>query len=565
MNDQDKKLYEDVVKRYKQLAQRRKPWETPWKEIARFVNPKRINFDLGDDRQAEKPKDVYSSEAIEALDLMVNGLIGYLVSRTTPWLKLRTEDQTLMEYPEVRQYMQDVEEQLYAEFNRSNFYDIMPEVFHDAGSLGTACVHVDEDITRNRINYTARHLKEVYLADDRYGVVDTVIRRYQMTARQIIQEFRKDGDDDDNKLPDSFIEDNKDNPYKTYTVIHAVYPRKERDRFKDDNKNKYFACVYILEEESIVLRESGLDEMCDVVWRWDKNTDEVYGRSPAWNALADIKRINCISKDLLQLGQYTVNPAVQYPGRIEYRLNLMPGGRNPYRDPNETIMPIKLGDYPVGNDREMRLTQAIRDAFFVDFFMGLQEVTKTMTVPEVMERQSEKATVLSTAVGRINSELLDPLIDKTYSIATEAGRMPDTPDVLLENQGGLRIDYIGPLAQILQRNFATQGVRRSLNEVMPFVQAFPDMLDLIDGDKMAKSMMIASGMPENILRDDEEVAQIRQARAQQQAAMQQQQALMAMGKAAQGLNQQPVEGSILSQIADGSREAVDGSNLNAEI
>ena len=45
----------------------------------------------------------------------------------------------------------------------------------------------------------------------------------------------------------------------------------------------------------------------------------------------------------------------------------------------------------------------------------------------------------------------------------------------------------------------------------------------------------------------------------------QQQALMAMGKAAQGLNQQPVEGSILSQIADGSREAVDGSNLNAEI
>ena len=42
----------------------------------------------------------------------------------------------------------------------------------------------------------------------------------------------------------------------------------------------------------------------------------------------------------------------------------------------------------------------------------------------------------------------------------------------------------------------------------------------------------------------------------------QQQALESMGRATGGLNQKPVEGSILSEIAGENREAVDGSNLD---
>lgn len=559
MNETDRKIYDDVHSRYKQLAQARKPWESVWKELARFINPKRINWDddTSDTRQAEIAKEVYSSTAISALDLMCNGLIGYLISRTTPWLKLQAEDTRLMQFSEVRQYFQDCEEQLYSEFNRSNFYDIMSEIFHDAGSLGTACIHVDEDLTRDRVNYTARHLKEVYLADDRYGVVDTVIRRYTMTAKQIIEEFRaKTGAGEGNMLDEAWIDENKERPYKKFAVLHAIYPRKERYMGRDDNLNKRYASIYVLENNDRLLRNTGLDEMCDIVWRWDKNTDEVYGRSPGWTALADVKRDNRVTKDLMRLAEYTVNPAVQYPGRIEYRLSLMPGGKNPYRDPNELIQPIKLGDYPVGNDREERLTKAIKDTFFVDFFLGLQEIQKTMTVPEVMERQSEKATVLSAAVGRINSELLDPLIDKTFAMAMEAGRMPEPPDVLYEYGTRVRYEYIGPLAQILKRNFATQGVRRSLDSLMPYVQIWPEVTDLIDSDALAKELMISSGMPEKIIRKDDAVAQIRQQRAMQQNAMMKQQALETMGRAAPGLNQTPVDGSLLSELSDAEAMSV---------
>ena len=46
MNETDRKLYDEITDKYKQLAQIRKPWESTWKEISRFVNPKRNDWDI---------------------------------------------------------------------------------------------------------------------------------------------------------------------------------------------------------------------------------------------------------------------------------------------------------------------------------------------------------------------------------------------------------------------------------------------------------------------------------------------------------------------------------------
>ena len=557
----EEKLVEDTLNRFRQLKKERQYYEDTWEKIAALVNPKRFNFALDEGQTAARPHKSYNGTAAESLDLMVNGLLGYLVSRVTKWIKLYHLDENMMQYAEVRQYLQDVEEQLYSEFNRSNFYDIMPSVFKDGGSFGTACVHVDEDILNGRVSYTCRHPKETYIAEDRYGVVDTVIRRYFMTTKQIIESFdqRNGGKLDGNKLPEDWIEKNKDHLYKKHKVIHAIYPRKERDVTKTDNQNKRYAVIYILEEGNILLRESGLDEMCDIVWRWETNTDETYGRSPAWTALADIERLNKVSRDLLELGDYMVNPAIHYPARIGYRLSLKPNARNPYESPDELIKPIeKGGQYPVGRDREEVIEAAIREAFHTDFFLGLQQVTKTMTIPEVMERQGEKAAVLGTAVGRINSELLDPLIEKTFKIAYEAGRMPEAPDVLLENGGEMRIEYIGPLAQILRRNFSTQGITRSMEQVLPFVQFNPDILDNIDFDEMTAQLMIGNGMPQKVMRSKEDVQNIRMARAQAQAQQMQAERMNELAKNLPNLNTKPEDGTILADINNQLAGAVNG-------
>lgn len=556
----DEQIVDDVVRRFKQLKKERQYYEDTWEKIARFVAPKRFNFELNEGQTGARPLNAYNGTAIEAMELMVNGLLGYLVSRVTKWIKLYHEDQRMMQYSEVRQYLQDVEEQLYSEFNKSNFYDVMPSIFKDGASFGTACVHVDEDIINQRVSFTARHPKETYIAEDKYGYVDTVIRNYFMTTKQIIESFRKDkgGDKEGNKLPEDWIEQNKENMYKKHKVIHAVFPRRDRDVTKVDNKNKPYAVVYLLEDSNILLRESGLDSMCDVVWRWETNTDETYGRSPAWTALSDIERLNKVSKDLLELSDYAVNPAIQHPARIGYRLSLKPGARNPYESPDEMIRPIdKGGNYPIGRDREEVIEQAIRAAFHTDFFLGLQQVTKTMTIPEVMERQGEKAAVLGTAVGRINSELLDPLIDKTFEIAQRAGRMPEVPPVLADG-GDMRIEYVGPLAQILKRNFSTQGITRSMEQVLPYAQLNPEILDNINWDEMVGQLMIGNGMPQKAIRSKDEVAAIRQQRAQAQAQAAQAQQMNEFAKNIPNLNTAPEDGTILADLNNQLAGAVNG-------
>ncbi len=545
-------LSKDILKRYTQLAQVRKPYEEVWEQIGQYVLPKRVNPDINESRRAERSLQVYNGTAISALDLMVNGLLGYLVSRVTKWMKLYHEKNEYMRYPEARQYFEEVEEGMYGEFNRSNFYDVITEVFKDGGGMGTACVHIEEDIYNSRVNYSARPPKEMFIAENRYGYVDTVFRHYFMTTKQLIEAFDKEG------LTEQFKNENKEQLYKKHKVIHAVYPRANRDVSRMDNQNKMFASVYILEAGGIVLRESGIDTLNDVVWRWDKNTDEEYGRSPAWIALPEILRINKISKDLLKLGDYTVNPAVQYPGSMEYKLSLNPHGRNPYNRPDELIQPIKLGEYPIGRDREERIEAAIRDAFHVDFFLGLQQVSKVMTIPEIMERQGEKAAVLGTSVGRINSELLDPLIEKTFEIAHRAGRMPEVPEILQEEGGEVKIEYIGPLAQILKRNFASQGITRAMEQIMPLAQMNPEIMDYINFDEMAKELMISGGMPQRIIRDDREVFQLRQQRAAQMQQQQQMQQIEAMGKAAPGLNVKPEDDSLLAGLNEQLAGAVDG-------
>jgi len=548
----DKQIVQDILDRFNQLKKRRLLYEDTWDKIGIYVLPKRVNNELNESRTAEISKNIYNGTAVAAHDLMVNGFLGYLVSRVTKWAKLYHEQNELMKYPEVRQYFQEVEEALYGEFNRSNFYDAITEVFKDGSSFGTSCLHVEEDVHNSRVNYSARHPKEVFIAEDRFGYVDTVFRYYYMTTKQIIEAFK------DDNLPERWIKDNSKTLYSNHKVIHGVFPRKERDGNRIDNANKRFASTYVLESGGIMLRESGLDEVNDIVWRWEKNTDEEYGRSPAWTALTDIIRINKISKDLLQLGDYSVNPAVQYPGSMEYKLSLNPHGRNPYKNPDEIIKTIELGAYPIGRDREEQIENAIKEAFHVDFFIGLQQVTKTMTIPEVMERQGEKASVLGTTVGRVNSELLDPVIEKTYNIAHAAGRMPDIPEILMERGGEIKIEYIGPLAQILKRNFASQGITRAMEQIMPLVNLNPEIMDYINFDEMAKELMISGGMPQKIIRGDKEVYQLRQQRASAQQQAQQMQQIETMGKAAPGLNMPVEEESLLAGLNEQLAGAVNG-------
>ncbi|PWG73491.1 phage head-tail adapter protein, partial [Enterococcus hirae] len=70
---------------------------------------------------------------------------------------------------------------------------------------------------------------------------------------------------------------------------------------------------------------------------------------------------------------------------------------------------------------------------------------REMTAREVQERHEEKLLMLGPVIERVQNELLDPMIDRVFSIALRGNALPPPPEEL---EGvDLRVEYISILAQ----------------------------------------------------------------------------------------------------------------------
>jgi len=557
----EEKSAQEIIQTFEQLKQERSTWEDEYQEITEQIFPRRSVWTDNKGRASRSGGLIYDGTPISALNLLANGLVGYLVSPATRWFKLRPTQDELLQIRGARQWLEIVENLIYDEFNRSNFYEEIVEYFRDGGSIGTATIYVQEDIGRRMANYSCRHPKEIYIAEDRFGYIDTVFRRFFPTAKELEEEFGREA------LSDGVQNLCERSPYERVEIIHAVYPRKKRNPRKKGNRDMKFASAYVEGGSNHKIRERGYERLPYVVWRWSTNSDEVYGRGPGYDALVDVKRLNRLSRDMLKQSQMAVDPPLAVPEKMRGKVNWVPRGLNYYQNPNELPVALNPGmQFQVGLDREQHMQQIIEKHFMTDFFLMLEQAPKEMTATEVMERQSEKAAVLGTVIGRISSEFLDPIIDITFDIAMKGKRLPPPPpefaEAMYKTNGGIEIDYLGPLAQAQKRFHVKQGAQQSLEAVSPIMQINPQVADLINWDQLTMEILHAYGMPQKAIVDLRDVQKIRQQRAvQQAAAMQQQQAQQLIDK--YPMDKQAPPDSPMEEIGNQLRDALKGGNGGA--
>ena len=171
--------------------------------------------------------------------------------------------------------------------------------------------------------------------------------------------------------------------------------------------------------------------------------------------------------------------------------------------------------------------QRIRRAFFEDLFLMLAQTDRRqITAREIEERHEEKLLVLGSVVERLNEELLDPLIDRTFSIMSRRGFLPEPPEEL---QGApLKVEYISIMSQA-QKMVGISGIERLTGFVGQVAQASPAVLDRINFDEAVEEYGRMLGVPPSVVLSDEQVAAIRSDREQQA------QAAQAMQMAQQGV------------------------------
>ena len=116
------------------------------------------------------------------------------------------------------------------------------------------------------------------------------------------------------------------------------------------------------------------------------------------------------------------------------------------------------------------------------------------------------------------------------------GVLVDPPEAVSESN--MDIEYVGPLARS-QRMEEAVAVERLYQLAMNVAQIDPAIMDIIDHEQAIRMRARLLGVPKTILRSEDDVAEMREAKAQQQQQMmeaqQQQQQADVMAKTGQAV------------------------------
>ena len=513
-------LTKSLLSRFDRLKAQRQNWETHWQEVADFMQPRKADVTKTRSRGDKRTERIFDSSPIQAVELLAASLHGMLTNPSTPWFSLRFKDSSLEMEDEAKLWLENATEVMYTAFNRSNFQQEIFELYHDLITFGTAAMFIQED-NEDILKFSTRHINEIYIAEDDKGKIDTVYRKFKISARAAIQQFG-------NAVSVDIQSHIKKDPYNEIEILHVVYPRSDFNPKKKDTNNMPFESVYIEMKNGNELSVSGFQEFPFVVPRYLKASHEIYGRSPAMTALPDVKMLNEMSKTTIKAAQKQVDPPLLVPDDgFLLPVRTVPGGLNFYRSgTRDRIEPLNIGaNNPLGLNMEEQRRTAIRNVFYVDQL--LMQQGPQMTATEVIQRNEEKMRLLGPVLGRLQSELLKPMIDRCFNILFRREQFAPAPDFLSGQD--IEIEYVSPLAKA-QKSSELSSITRGI-EILGSLANVAPVFDYINFDALVKHVADLVGVPQKVLKLQSQVNAEREQAAQQQEQMAQMQQLQQVAKA----------------------------------
>jgi len=502
----------------KQLWDQNDYWLPHWREIQRLALPYRGRLETETSTQndgKERADDRFDGTATRALRILSAGMHGGLTSPSSKWFRLGFQDRELTKYGPVRTWLDMVEEIMYSSLRRSNFYQAVQNIYLECGGFGTSCLFEESHDSGRGVWFRVITTGDYTLIVDNQGRVHGLSRRDWLTAAQMIEKFGDSVSDETKRLA-------KEHPFKYVKIYQIIRQRKNRDVNRIDRLNLPYESIYLEDgrpEDEGPLRTGGYDDFPYMCPRWDVIGSNVFGYSPAMDALPDIRSINSITSDLLTAVEKEVNPPVNVPESLWDSIDLLPGGQNPSTTSEHVTPTYQISpNLNAGAGLRDEFKQAISEWFYTPLFILTANPNATAT--EIAAKNEEQLVQLGPVIQRMFTELLNPVIKRTFSIEWKQGAFPIPPQEIAG--APIEIEYISTLAQA-QKLVGVQKLERFVNFTGAYAQIDPSVLDNLDGDAIVSEHANGTGVPASALRSAEEIAQIRQQRAEQAQQQQEEQ------------------------------------------
>ena len=500
-----------IAKKYLQSYEKAKAFRENWvplfEECYEYALPQRESFYSQTAGQRRDDK-IFDETAVVGVQEFASRLQHGIVPNFARWADLIAGSEVPKEERDaVDKDLDEVTEYVFDIIQNSNFGQEVHESFMDL-AVGTGILVAEEGDALNPIVFSAVPLPHVVLdtgPDDRIDHIYRVRRDVRYAHLDLLYPNGKF----DAKVTQHMGTDN------TTDILELVcrdYSKKNQEAFL------HFAICMTTKTLLHKKEMQGVGSNPYVCFRWTKCAGEVYGRGPLINALSAIKTTNLTIELILENAQMAISGIYQMEddGVINPdTIQLVPGSIIPKAMGSSGLQPIQsAGRFDVAQLvlSDMRLN--IKNALYNDMLGNPDRTPATAT--EVAERMADLSRRMGAAFGRLQSELVQPVIQRVIYILKKQGRI-ELPTV---NGREVKIRATSPLAQA-QANQDITTVARFLEMVGG---AFgPEMLQLlIDGEESALYLAKKFGVPERLIRDKEQrkqIAALAQQMAQQQQGM----------------------------------------------
>lgn len=513
-----------LCERHNALKSDRSTWDSLCQELGDVISPRKAEITTKQVfPDTSKDKRARNSTAASCNMTLAQGCVAYGVPFSERWFGAEppadvADDGAFKWYAKCSEIM-------LAGLASSNFYTEIHEACLDRSGFAVGNLYCEEStILPSGLIFDAVPVGTFSIAENSEKLVDTVFREREMTAVQLAQEFGED------KLPKKIndaLKDNSKRHTQKFTVVHAVYPREDRDTLKLDALNMGVASCWFLPEEKTLLREGGYESNPYLVSRYLKWGSSAYGWCPGLHALDPAQYLNRLEFLMDGVAEVQLYPRMLIPDTLAGQVGMGPGDVTIY-NPFQGNMPSTWGTegrIEAGLERLERREQEIKDAYHYDLFRMFSQIDKQMTAREVAERATEKLVLFSPTFLRMQWEWLEPLLQRVFRIYMKQGRFPEPPPsvVAMDNQGPHvrppRIQFTSRVALAI-RSLQSAGFMNLLESLQPMLAIDPSVRHVINVPVAAKGLGRNFGVPEEWMASEEEY--LGAVQAEQQAMAQQQ-------------------------------------------